>query len=86
LRLEGLDKLKTIHAIGTRTRDLPACSIVPQPTTLPRAPIYLQVHYRKKLSNPNVPAVTVMHLTVGWKGASEFDNYNISRMILITSA
>jgi hypothetical protein len=26
------------HLIGTRTRDLPACSIVPQPTTLPRAP------------------------------------------------
>jgi hypothetical protein len=24
--------------IGTRTRGLPACSIVPQPTTLPRAP------------------------------------------------
>jgi hypothetical protein len=23
--------------IGNRTRDLPACSIVPQPTTLPRA-------------------------------------------------
>jgi hypothetical protein len=29
---------KKIHLIGTRTRDLPACSIVPQPTTLPRAP------------------------------------------------
>jgi hypothetical protein len=27
-----------IHLIGTRTRDLPACRIVPQPTTLPRAP------------------------------------------------
>jgi hypothetical protein len=26
------------HVIGTRTRDLPACSIVPQPTTLPPAP------------------------------------------------
>jgi hypothetical protein len=25
---------KKIHLIGTRTRDLPACSIVPQPTTL----------------------------------------------------
>jgi hypothetical protein len=24
--------------IGNRARDLPACSIVPQPTTLPRAP------------------------------------------------
>jgi hypothetical protein len=27
------------HLFGTRTRDLPVCSIVPQPTTLPRAPI-----------------------------------------------
>jgi hypothetical protein len=34
----GLGKLKKIHLIGTRTRDLPACSIVPQPTTLPHAP------------------------------------------------
>jgi hypothetical protein len=26
-----------IDLIGTRTGDFPACSIVPQPTTLPRA-------------------------------------------------
>jgi hypothetical protein len=38
VRLEGLGQLKKIHLIGTQTRDLPACSIVPQPTTLPRAP------------------------------------------------
>jgi hypothetical protein len=37
VRLEGLGKLKGfIHLIWSRTRDLPACSIVPQPTTLPR--------------------------------------------------
>jgi hypothetical protein len=42
VQLEGLSKLKKkIHLIGTRTRDLPDCSIVPQPTTLPRAPIIL---------------------------------------------
>jgi hypothetical protein len=35
VRLEGSGKL---HLIGTRTRGLPACSIVPQPTTLLRAP------------------------------------------------
>jgi hypothetical protein len=36
LWLEGLGKLKKkIHLIGARTRDLPVCSIVPQPTTLP---------------------------------------------------
>jgi hypothetical protein len=38
VRLEGLGQLKKIHLIGTRTRDLPACSIVPEPTTLPCAP------------------------------------------------
>jgi hypothetical protein len=38
VRLEDLGQLKIIHVIGSRTRDLPACSIVPQPSTLPRAP------------------------------------------------
>jgi hypothetical protein len=38
-RLEGLGKLKKSNAlIENRTRDLPAFSVVPQPTTLPRAP------------------------------------------------
>jgi hypothetical protein len=37
LRLEELGKLKKSTSSGNRTRDLPACSIVPQPTTLPRA-------------------------------------------------
>jgi hypothetical protein len=36
VRLEELDKLKK-RLIGTRTRYLPACSIVPQPTTIPSA-------------------------------------------------
>jgi hypothetical protein len=32
VRLEGLGKLKKlIHLIGSRIRDLPACSILPQP-------------------------------------------------------
>jgi hypothetical protein len=38
MQLEGLGKLKKIHLIGARTRDRPACSIVPQPATLPRVP------------------------------------------------
>jgi hypothetical protein len=38
VRLEGLGKLKKSTSSGTQTGDLPACSIVPQPTTLPRAP------------------------------------------------
>jgi hypothetical protein len=38
LRLEGLGQWKKSNdLIGTWTRDLPACSIAPQPTTLPRA-------------------------------------------------
>jgi hypothetical protein len=37
VRLEGLAKLKKSTSSGTRTGDLPAYSIVPQPTTLPRA-------------------------------------------------
>jgi hypothetical protein len=37
LRLEELGQLKkSSDLIGNRTRDPPACSIVPQPTTLPR--------------------------------------------------
>jgi hypothetical protein len=37
--LEGLGKLKKkIHLIGTRTHDLPAFSIAPEPTPLQRAP------------------------------------------------
>jgi hypothetical protein len=37
--LEGLGKLEKLNdLIWTRIRDLPACSIVPQPTTLPRVP------------------------------------------------
>jgi hypothetical protein len=39
VRLEGLGKLKKSNdLIGIRIRDLPACSIVFQPTTLLRAP------------------------------------------------
>jgi hypothetical protein len=40
MRLEGLGQLrKSNDLIGTQTRDPPACIIVPQPTTLPRAPL-----------------------------------------------
>jgi hypothetical protein len=47
VRLEGLGKLKKIHLIGTRTRDLPAYSIVPQPTTLKRAPGRMRLKFQK---------------------------------------
>jgi hypothetical protein len=48
MRLEGLGQLKTKsnNLIGNRNRDLPACNIVPQPNTLPRAPQrYKQLDY-----------------------------------------
>jgi thiamine biosynthesis protein ThiC len=38
VRLEELDQLKNLSdLIGNRTRDLPTCGTVPQPTTLLRA-------------------------------------------------
>jgi hypothetical protein len=43
---------KSNELIGNRTRDLPACSIVPQPTTLPRAGLRTvshKIHYTCKL-------------------------------------
>jgi hypothetical protein len=40
--------IKKSSDIGNRTRDLPACSTVPQPTTLPRAPNILCVSYRNR--------------------------------------
>jgi hypothetical protein len=40
VRPEGLGKFEKIHLIGTRFRDLPARNIAPQPTTLPRDPIF----------------------------------------------
>jgi hypothetical protein len=38
MRLEGFDQLKKTNndLNGNRTRDLPGCNIVPQPTSLPR--------------------------------------------------
>jgi hypothetical protein len=45
VRLEGRSKLKKrIHLIGTRTRDLLACSMVPQPTTLLRTSVDCHNH------------------------------------------
>jgi hypothetical protein len=43
-RLEELGKLKKLNdLIGNQTRDIPACSIVPQLTTLPRTPQYFDI-------------------------------------------
>jgi hypothetical protein len=37
-RIRSIEKSDDL--IKIRTRDLPACSVVPQPTTLPRAPLH----------------------------------------------
>jgi hypothetical protein len=49
VRLECLGKLKKFTSSGSRTGDLPACSIVPQPTTLPRAPHPVVIYVQKLL-------------------------------------
>jgi hypothetical protein len=52
--------------IGNRTRDLPSCSAVLQPTAPPRAPIFSQRLF-KILMNPllevNIQECTTFHLT-----------------------
>jgi hypothetical protein len=46
VRLEWLGQLKKFNdIIGIRTRDFPACSILPQPTTLPRVPFFMEVFF-----------------------------------------
>jgi hypothetical protein len=49
VRLEGLGKLKNSTSSGTQTGNLPACSIVPQPTTLPCAPKCYLVQKQSKV-------------------------------------
>jgi hypothetical protein len=57
MRLEGLGKLKKIHLNGTRTRDLPAFSIMPQPTTLRRAPLF---GYKHALTKWNIASLNII--------------------------
>jgi len=40
------------NTIGNRTRDLPACSAVPQPTAPPRAPLQLYTPLNYRLIKP----------------------------------
>jgi hypothetical protein len=44
--------------MGNRTRDLPACSIVPQPTTLP--------HTHLSLNNYEVECIVLAYHRVKW--------------------
>jgi hypothetical protein len=43
VQLEGLSQLKSNDLIGNRALDLPACSIVPQPTTQTRIGEYVEL-------------------------------------------
>jgi hypothetical protein len=46
VRLEGLGQLKkSSDLIGNGSHDLPACSIAPQPTMLPRVPKYIDASH-----------------------------------------
>jgi hypothetical protein len=52
VRLEGLGQLKKSNElIGNRTRDLPGCSIAPQPTTLPRDPEFRLAYFMMRKVN-----------------------------------
>jgi hypothetical protein len=48
MMLEKLGQLKKIHLIRTRSRDLLACSIIPQPTTLQSALFFYSSHSKEK--------------------------------------
>jgi hypothetical protein len=54
VRLEGLDKLKKSTSSGTRTGNLPACSTVPQQTTLLHAPPLFSVIHENLQLNQHV--------------------------------
>jgi hypothetical protein len=44
MRVEGLGELKNaVTSFGNQTRDLPAYSTVPEPTTLPRTSMHLNM-------------------------------------------
>jgi hypothetical protein len=71
-QLEGLSKLKkSSDLIGNRSRYLPVCSIVPQPTALPRAAPRLHTQLKmlgtqnkwrsaKRLGRRRVPEATIL--------------------------
>jgi hypothetical protein len=62
-RIRSIEKSSDL--IGNRTRDLPACSIMPQPTTLPRAP---------RSSGRHLYAVAVLYCSfssIKWSSALE---------------
>jgi hypothetical protein len=74
VRLEGLGQLQNVHLIGTRSRDLPACSIVPQQTTLPRAPsiMLIAVNSEKFIAQSRSKCVPISCSASGFVGLIGF--------------
>jgi hypothetical protein len=64
VRLQGLGKLKKIHLIRTQSRNLPARSIVPQPTTLLCAPFD---EISEKLKYPFEDSSDTLHRRPGFE-------------------
>jgi hypothetical protein len=65
VRLEGLGKSKKFkYLIGNPTCGLPACSIVSQPTTLPRAPLC------RSIQNSNSTFYFIPCSSLSWKTPS----------------
>jgi hypothetical protein len=82
VRLEGFGKFKKITSSGTRAGDLPACSIVPQPTMLPRSPEQIQTGI--KLSN-KIPLNINLQGSIPERGIILFSNTAPRPAVLPTS-
>jgi hypothetical protein len=72
VQLEGLGKLKKIHPISIRSRDLSACSIVPQPTMLPRAPDRIKA-LKHLITIDGVRFRTWLPCTLVWRVTASFN-------------
>jgi hypothetical protein len=78
VRLEGLGQLKKSTSSGTWTGDLPACSIVPQPTTLPRAPLEPELVTKKRTVQCGISHKNRKHVsTVQSKLSSKKQKYSM---------
>jgi hypothetical protein len=63
---EGLGKLEKIHLIGTRSRDLPVCSIVPQPLRYRVHGIVLSIYCFFKLLKCLIKIVLELCMYLCW--------------------
>jgi hypothetical protein len=75
--LEGLGQLKNLVTSGNLSRDLPACSIMPQPTTLPRA------LYKVRKISRSLEVIRYLHLSGG--RISQTGNRRKAGSLLITA-